>query len=258
MGFVTPQSNPDQERDTGGATGQVDPPELLGATGVVHHEWEETDGSITSHHQEFNNGRLVRWETDKDRAPWALRRPREIEIVDAQGVLLPEFVEQVQLRIGDDLHAIPPAEDVADPRWHDVPKIPDATLRVRFELLHSPVGTMMIDVRYVDGIRVDCFFVNEWVPLHDGDTTFGSPDIHIGMPWGNFMKLRARKMTALEAIEAGGSIDARWTSLLLIHGLMQQPEFTELYKSYVDVPSELLWWGQVNGYVSPDLDPTAT
>lgn len=257
MGFVTPQSNPDQERDAGGALGQVDPPELAVATGVVHLEWVEADGSITSHHQEFNKGRLVTWQADSSTAPWALQRPRTVDLVEPNGSTKIETLDQVMLRVGSDLHPIPPVEDVRDQRWHDMPTIPDATLRVRFEMLNSPIGTMMIDVRYVDGVRVECFYVNEWVPLEEGDSTFGSPDIHIGIQWGNFMKLCAREMTALEAIEDGGSIDARWTSLLLIHGLMQQPEFTDLYKTYVSVPEPLLWWGQVAGYVSPDLDPTA-
>ena len=45
------------------------------------------------------------------------------------------------------------------------------------------------------------------------------------MTFRNYLKMRTGELTALEAIEEGGTVDARWTLLLMLHGLFQEPEY---------------------------------
>ena len=73
--------------------------------------------------------------------------------------------------------------------------------------------------------------------------------MHIAMTWRNYLLMRAGELTALEAIEDGGIVDARWTLLLLLHGLLQEPEYVSVYRSLPVIPAELSWWGEVAPWI---------
>ena len=59
------------------------------------------------------------------------------------------------------------------------------------------------------------------------------------MTWRNYLRMRTGELTALEAIEDGGVVDARWTLLLMLHGLLQEPEYLAIYRDLPVIPDEL-------------------
>lgn len=231
------------------------------ATGTVHHDAVLDDGTVVHHHQVFREGRLVEWEEDDEPGPWALVRPGDPLAPVPRGVASPELVGSVKVRLPGDggLLDLPPLDDVASPEWSKLPHVPDATAALRFELTGTPVGSIRVDVRYVDGARAVCRVVEEWpeIPVDSDEPAAGAPQMAITMTWRNYLRMRCGEATALEAVEEGGSIDARWTLLLLLHGLLQEPEYVAAYRSLAEVPRELWWWGEVAPWIGRSAGPGA-
>lgn len=219
------------------------------ATGVVHHDALAGDGSVVHHHQVFDAGRLVAWERDDGPGPWALVRhgdPFAPWPVDAPG---PDEAAATSVRLGTSIVALPPVDDLAAAGWDELPFVPDATARLRFELTGTPVGPLALDIRYVDGRRPVGEIVDDWAVLGEGELAHGAPEMHISMTWRNYLRMRAGEVTALEGIEEGGTVDARWTLLLLLHGLLQEPKYLAIYRALPVIPAELGWWGEVAPWV---------
>ena len=218
------------------------------ATGTVHHDAVLDDGTILHHHQRFEAGRLVEWAEDQAPGPWALVRPGEPFQPYPKVVASPEDSESVLVRIGDEQLVLPPIDDFTTPDFDALEDIPDATAFLRFELMHTPVGTQYCDVRYQDGKRWG-ELVGEWPQRQEGEWADDAPELHIAMSWRNYLRMRAGELTALEAIEDGGMVDARWTLLLLLHGMIQSPAYVHAYRSLPRIPEELGWWGEVAPHV---------
>ncbi|MCB1256513.1 MAG: hypothetical protein KDB26_05370 [Microthrixaceae bacterium] len=236
------------------AGGQLANPRPLYATGIVHHDAIAEDGSIVHHHQRFEQGLLMEWVIDDSPGPWALQRTGQPFDSFPSELPGPSQAEAVRIRIGDELLALPPLDDIASPRWDELPDIPDATARLKFELTGSPVGNLALDIRYLNGKRPMCEIINEWDDLSDGDLAYGAPEMHIVMTWRNYLRMRSGEVTALEGIEEGGTTDARWTHLLMLHGLLQEREYMDVYGSLPLIPAELGWWGEIAPFVSPPTE----
>lgn len=127
----------------------------------------------------------------------------------------------------------PPLDDLALPGWAELPPVPNATLRVKLTLTDTPDGDQQrVDVRFVDGRRVYGEMVTgDWPELRDGDPGYGWHVIDVSVSFRNYLRLRSGQINALEAIEDGGTVDARWTILLLLHGLLQDRNFTALWQT---------------------------
>ena len=130
---------------------------------------------------------------------------------------------------------------------------PLGTARLRFEVFATPVGTQRCDVRYHDGSRT-AWLVSDWADPTEDEPAFGAPEMHVSMSFRNYLKMRSGQATALEAIEDGGSVDARWTLLLLLHGMIQSPEYVAAYRGLPVLPDELGWWGEVAPHIPPAED----
>lgn len=223
------------------------------ANGTVHHDAVADDGTVVHHHQVFESGQLVDWVRDDHPGPWALVRPGGPFEPFAPNLAGPDEVAAVRVRLGDEVVALPPLDDSASPRWDELPTVPDATARLRFELTGSPVGPIAMDIRYEDGKRPVAEVVEDWDATDEDEPAHDAPEMHIVMTWRNYLRMRAGELTALEAIEDGGSVDARWTLLLMLHGLLQEPEYVAIYRDLPVIPEELRWWGEVAAWI-PDRD----
>lgn len=224
------------------------------ATGVVYHDTVTENGSVVHHHQRFESGELIEWRRDEEPGPWALVRHGDPFDPCAPVLPGPEQVAAVSVRVGQDELLLPPLDDCRLDRWDELPLVPDATARLRFELTGSPVGPLALDIRYQDGRRPVCEVVEEWQDTAEGEPAHLAPEMHILMTWRNYLRMRSGERTALEAIEDGGDIDARWTLLLMLHGLLQDPTYVELYRSLPRIPAELGWWGEVAPYIGTRTD----
>ena len=245
MGLVAKQPESSQRQQTGA---QPENPRPEHATGTVHHDALLPDGTVVHHHQTFDRGLLTGWERDEQPGPWALVRPGDPFLPFTEGPVSAEAAARVKVRIGDDLLDLPAVDDLAAPGWDQLPFVPDATARLRFELTDSPVGLQWLDTRYQDGRRT-ARLVTEWAPTVEGEPAHDAPDMHVQMNWGNYLRMRSGDLTALEAIEDRGMVDARWTLLLLLHGLVQQEEYMAIYRALPRMPTELMWWGEVAPWI---------
>jgi hypothetical protein len=231
------------------AGGQSENPRPDYATGTVHHETVAADGRRIFHHQVFDRGLLKSWVQDPVSGPWALVRhgdPFDAFFSDLAG---PEQVAAVQVRVGQEFFPLPPLDDTSSDRWSELPEIPDATARLKFELTGSPVGPLALEVQYRNGARDICEVVDDWAELQPDAPAFGAPEMHVVMTWRNYLRMRAGEVTALEGIEEGGTVDARWTLLLLLHGLLQETAYVDIYRALPVMPSELGWWGEVAPWI---------
>lgn len=246
MGLVA--KKPEQtQRQQGG--GEVANPRPEYATGTVHHDAVAEDGTVVHHHQVFDRGLLVDWVRDDEPGPWALVRPGDpFQPFDASPPSAEE-IDAVKVRIGDEVFNLPASDDLNAQGWDELPEVPDATARLRYELTGSPVGAMRIDVRYLDGRRPNPRFVTAWAPTVEGEPAHGAPEMGISMTWRNYLRMRAGEVTPLEAIEEGGDVDAGWTLLLLLHGLLQDPVYVSIYRGLPRMPDELGWWGEVAPWI---------
>ena len=231
------------------AGGQMENPRPEYATGTVYHEAVAADGTRIYHHQVFDRGLLQSWTQDSAPGPWTLVRSGEPFDAFASELAGPDQVEAVQVRVGSDLFVLPPLDDTSSERWTELPVIPDATARLKFELTGSPVGPLALEVQYRNGSRDVCEVVNDWADLQPDAPAFGAPEMHVSMTWRNYLRMRSGEVTALEGIEEGGTVDARWTLLLLLHGLLQEPAYVDIYRGLPQMPAELGWWGEVAPWV---------
>ena len=245
MGLVAKQPEASHRQQSGA---QPENPRPEHATGTVHHDAVLPDGSVVHHHQVFDRGLLVEWERDDAPGPWALVRPGDPFVPFESGPVDPARVAEVKVRVGEDLLDLPAVDDLSSSGWDELPVVPDATARLRFELTDSPVGVQWLDIRYQDGRRTGRL-VTEWAPTQEGEAAHDAPEMHVVMNWGNYLRMRAGDLTALEAIEDRGTVDARWTLLLLLHGLVQQAEYMALYRALPRMPEELTWWGEVAPWI---------
>lgn len=230
-------------------TGEGANPRPPHATGTVFHDAVLDDGTVVHHHQRFEAGELVEWQRDDEPGPWALVRPgAPTQPVAAE---LPGLAQlrATSVRLGDTTHELPPLDDLYSERWPELPTVPHATAWLRFELTGTPVGPVACDIRYVDGQRPVSVVVDEWSPPAHGEAAHGAPEMHIVMTFRNYLKMRTGELSALEAIEDGGTVDARWTLLLMLHGLLQEPEYMGIYRDLPALPDELGWWGEVAPWV---------
>ena len=231
------------------AGGQLENPRPDYATGTVYHDTITPEGELVHHHQRFDRGLLVEWERDDSPAEWALVRHGSPFESFASALPGEAEVDGLAVRIGDDELTMPPLDDLRLDGWDGLPHVPDATARLKFELTGSPAGPLALDIRYVDGARAVAEIVDDWAELVDGDAAHGAPEMHVVMTWRNYLRMREGQVTALEGIEQGGTVDARWTLLLLLHGLLQEPEYVRLYRSLPAIPAELGWWGEVAPWI---------
>lgn len=258
MGFVAQFRNQvGREQGSGELAGEGERTLPPYATGTVHHDALLDDGTVVHHHQVFDEGRLVAWEQDTDPGPWALVRPGDPLAPCPAGPAAPELVAATQLRLGDRTLPIPLLDDLPAPVFDSLAHVPDATARLRFEVVGTPVGVQRCEVRYQDGART-AWLVEDWVEPTDGEPAFDAPEMHVTMTFRNYLAMRSGAATALEAIEDGGTVDARWTLLLLLHGLIQSPEYVAAYRSLPVMPAELGWWGEVAPFVGDATPDAAT
>jgi hypothetical protein len=237
--------------------------ELLGAppsyaTGEVNLESVLDDGTVVRHRQQFEAGRLVDWKVVGEAAAWAIVRPGPPELPCPHARANPEEVEAVSVRIGDRVGPLPPLDDLAHPDWDRLPYVPDATARLRFELSGSPVGRVLVDIRYQDGKRPMAVVVSEWPERTEpGEPAHDAPEMRVTMTFRNYLRMRAGELTALEAIADGGDVgETRWTMLLLLHGLLQEDAYVEAYRSLPVLPAEAGWWGEAAPFVPSDARPS--
>ncbi len=221
------------------------------ATGVVHHDAVADDGTVTHHHQRFESGRLVEWEVDDDPGPWALVRPGGVLLPCPVDVAPADRSESTHLRIGDRLHPLPMVDDLTDPGFAGVEQVPDADLRLRFELTATPTGTQRADIRYERSLRTG-WLVEDWDDPEPGSPAAHAPDLAVSMTYRNYLRMRTGGISALEAIADGGSVDGRWTLMLLLHGLVQDPVYVATYRAALVIPEELGWWGEVAPWIGAD------
>jgi hypothetical protein len=219
------------------------------ATGTVHHDSVLDDGTVVHHHQVFERGVLVEWVRDAEPGPWALVRNGDPFVAFPTDLPGPAQVEAIQVRIGQEHVALPPLDDGGSTRWDELPPVPDATAWLRFELTGSPAGPLALDIRYQDGKRPVCAIVDAWEAPAEGEPAHGAPELHIAMTWRNYLRMREGQVTALEGIEEGGTVDARWTLLLMLHGLLQEPVYVDIYRALPVIPEPLQWWGEVAPWV---------
>lgn len=249
MGFVAQFRNQvGRQQGSGGQAGEADRVFPPYATGTVHHDALLDDGTVVHHHQVFDRGRLVAWEQDDRPGPWAVVRRGDPLAACPHGVATPEDVAEVRVRMGEQLLTLPLLDDLPAAVFDSLAHIPDATARLRFEVFGTPAGVQRCDVHYRDGSRT-AWLVEEWSEPTEDQPAFGAPEMHVTMSFRNYLAMRSGAATALEAIEDGGTVDARWTLLLLLHGLIQSPEYVTAYRSLPVLPVEIGWWGEVAPWV---------
>ena len=246
--------NPQHDRrEQGSAEPLGAPPQY--ATGTVHHDAITPEG-VLHHTQRFEQGRLVEWSLDPGPGPWALVTHGEPTDPYHRGPATAAQVSSARIRTGDTEMPMPPLDDLPDPRFEELDHVPDATARLRFEIASSPVGDVLCDVRYEEGRRPWAKVVDEWLPTRSGEPAHGAPEIHVGVSFANYLRMRTGERSSLEAIADGGTVgETRWTLLLLLHGIYQQPRYMEIYRSLPRVPEELGWWGEAAQFIPTDATP---
>lgn len=254
MGLVA--KNPQEQTKEQGSGAVLGTPPAH-ATGVVHHDAVADDGTVTHHAQQFEAGRLVEWTRSAEPGPWALVRPGAPTAPFPGGRATPAEAEAVKVRIGAELLALPPLDDLPDPAFDLLETVPDATARLRFELTGTPVGRILCDIRYEDGKRPMGIVVPEWTEATAvGEPAHDAPEMQVGMSFRNYLKMRTGELTALEAIADGGDVgNTRWTLLLLLHGLIQSRPYVAAYRALPVMPDELGWWGEAAPFVPADAAP---
>jgi hypothetical protein len=230
------------------------PAPLEHATGVVHHDAVQADGSVVHHHQRFESGRLVEWELDDTPGPWALVRHGDPLDPCPTEVATPQQLAGTRLRLGERTVPLPMEDDLGDPGFAAVVRVPDATLRLRYQLTTTPVGIQRADIRYEDSLRT-AWMVEDWATPEPGSPAAEAPDLFVSMSFRNYLRMRTGELTSLEAIEDGGAVDGRWTLMLLLHGLVQDPAYVATYRACAVVPPELGWWGEVAPWIGGDDGP---
>ena len=217
------------------------------ATGEVHVESDDEPGAVR--HMQFDHGRLVADRVDDRPADWALLRLGPVRAPFSGELVRPEDLEGWSLRTGDDRLVLPPLDDVATDALAGLREIPDAELALRFRLVGSPAGMVLLELAYLGGRRVRAQVVDSFAEDME-PVPFGSAEATCDITWRNYLRLRAGALDPLEA-GAEGTVDGHWTHLLLLHGLLQQADHVAAWSSLPQVPEELAWFGEVAPWV-PD------
>lgn len=218
------------------------------ATGTVFHEAVQPDGSVVHHRQEFDGGRLVDWHQDTEPGPWALiRRGDPLDPCPVDGAT-PDLVAATQVRLGETVVPLPILDDMDASGFTGVERVPDATMRLRYQVTSSPVGLQRADIRYQDSLRTG-WLVEDWDEPEPESPAFDAPELFVSMSFRNYLRMRTGEITSLQAIEDGGMVDGRWTLMLLLHGLVQDPAYVSTYRNLPAFPDELGWWGEVAPWI---------
>src|SRR5690606_242296 len=162
----------------------------------------------------------------------------------------PVAVNGAALRWGNEIRSLLLLDDLPVPAFESLARVPHATARLLFDVFATPFGTQRCDVHYHFLSRTTCL-LSDLKDSTDVQPAFGAPEMHVSMSFRNYLKMRSGQVTALEAIEDGGSVDARWTLLLLLHGMIQSPEYVAAYRGLPVLPDELGWWGEVAPHIPP-------
>jgi hypothetical protein len=128
---------------------------------------------------------------------------------------------------------------------------------LRFELLDTPVGRIVCDVRYENGRRPLGRVVGEWSErTSPAEPAHEAPEMTVRMTYRSYLRLRAGDLDYLEAVADGGDVgDTRWTLLLLLHGIVQGEQYVATYRGLPRMPEELGWWGQAAPHIPSDAVP---
>jgi hypothetical protein len=149
--------------------------------------------------------------------PWQLTLDGEPVAPLGPDVLVsPDRVDGFRLVVDGSPIAVPPLDELGI--YGGLPEIPDATLQIHYEVTSTPIGTIRVRLALVDGRMVSARAVEAFP---DGD----EPTVFVSIEWARHLEWRAGECTLLEALE-GAHIEARWQTMLLAHGLLQQDEWT--------------------------------
>ena len=217
------------------------------ATGEVHVESDDDPGAVR--HMQFDHGRLVADRVDDRPADWALLRPGPVRAPFSGELVRPEDLQGWAVRLGADRTPLPPLDDVASDALAHLRPVPDADLALRFRIVGSPAGMVLLELPYLAGQRVAARVVEEFGDRVD-PVPDGSADSTCDLTWRNYLRVRAGVLDPLES-GAQGTVEGHWTHLLLLHGLLQMPEHVAAWSSLPDMPEELGWFGEVAPWVQP-------
>jgi hypothetical protein len=171
-------------------------------------------------------------------------------------VATPQRLAATRLRLGERTVPLPMDDELEDPGFAAVERVPDATLRLRYQLTTTPVGVQRADIRYQDSLRA-ARMVDDWAAPEPGSPAAEAPELFVSMSFRNYLRMRTGELSSLEAIEDGGAVDGRWTLMLLLHGLVQDPAYVATYRACAVVPPELGWWGEVAPWIGAEDGPSA-
>ena len=216
------------------------------ASGTVHVESDDDPGRVL--HLTFDEGRLTGRVVDDVAGEWAVVRPGPVDAPFSG-----ELVDAVSLaawavRVGEERLPLPPLDDVATDALADLHEIPDADLALRFRLVGSPAGMVLLELAYLGGRRVRAQVVDSFAEDME-PVPFGSAEATCDLTWRNYLRLRAGTLDPLEA-GAEGTVDGHWTHLLLLHGLLQQADHVAAWSSLPEMPEELAWFGELAPWVA--------
>ena len=217
------------------------------ATGTVHVESDDDPGRVL--HLTFDEGRLVGRATDAAAGEWAVVRPGPVDAPFSGELVGAGELSRWSVRVGSERLALPPLDDVASDALADLHEVPDADLALRFRLVGSPAGMVLLELAYLGGRRVRAEVVDSFGEDVE-PVPFGSAEATCDLTWRNYLRLRAGTLDPLEA-GAEGTVDGHWTHLLLLHGLLQQSDHVAAWSALPEVPAELAWFGEVAPWV-PD------
>ncbi|MFM7063555.1 MAG: hypothetical protein ACKO04_08705 [Actinomycetes bacterium] len=211
------------------------------ATGVVHVESDDEPGQVR--HLRFEQGRLVDDTVDDQPADWALVRPGPVRAPFSGELARPADLQGWAVRLGDLRTPLPPLDDVASDALAHLRPVPDADLALRFRIVGSPAGMVLLELPYLSGQRVAARLVEEFGERVD-PVPDGAADSTCDLTWRNYLRVRAGTLDPLES-GAQGTVEGHWTHLLLLHGLLQMPEHVAAWSSLPELPEELGWFGEV-------------
>jgi hypothetical protein len=210
---------------------------------------ESDDDPGRALHLTFDEGRLVGRVVDGAPGEWAVVRPGPVDAPFSGELVDAATLASWSVRTGDDRLVLPPLDDVATDALAGLREIPDADLALRFRLVGSPAGMVLLELAYLGGRRVRAQVVDSFAEDME-PVPFGSAEATCDITWRNYLRLRAGALDPLEA-GAEGTVDGHWTHLLLLHGLLQQADHVAAWSSLPQVPEELAWFGEVAPWV-PD------
>lgn len=191
----------------------------------------------------FALGQLVDASWTDEPTPWAMQTPL-ISGEDMNIPVHPDLWDQCRVRIGHTYLPLPPGDESVS-GFVGMREVPRASACVRLELTNSPVGLVRYEVLLEQGRRVGEAVVDEWSSDQCDTDHEAAVTLHVRMAYRNYVRARAGEISFLEAVLDGGSLeDSRWTHLLMLHGIVQDPAYVESARSLPAMPPDLLWWGE--------------